>query len=459
MSHSVNIAQPRVTSMWSRLKQRAIASTGGLLAALCLGAVASLAMPQTAAAQSGGYNAARTEALTRPCFGVLLDHQLKTCHGKRYHKKGYQYGYYGSKWNATIYCDTARQSYIEETVRRMRPGGVLKLVAKNRSCVGSLLINNSLTIIGESQDPRLPVLVAPDGESCLRINPSADRVVLKNMLIASARGGQSACIYASNSEVTLQNTSIRYEGDSAAVHVSGGRLNLINSFIVAKTRTVAVAVNSSQIFAEQSGIISTASGLYATLNGDSQIQGVTFQQLADWRGFERGEGAIGVEIKLDSSESILSMDDVRIEFFAEGLSLSGAGEALISNSLIDYSTHGIVSGLNRVRIINNKILSDEIAINIEDGTGFIGKNNIAKVSTAGILATSYGEIRAVDNIIDPAEEACPKLKWGNLDPSQRVCTPWYKGSEFDIPANATQQYMFGEYWPRLMVSGSPVAAK
>lgn len=400
---------------------------------------------------SNSYNAARTEALTRPCFGVLLDAQLKTCHGKSY-KPHNRYGYYGSKWSATINCDTARQAYVEDVVRRMRPGGVLKLVARNRSCVASLMINQSLTIVGESSDSRLPVLVAPDGESCLRINPQASKVILKNMLIASRRGGQSACIYSSGSELTLQNSTVRYEGDSAAVHVSGGRLNLLSSFVVAKTRTVAVAVNSAQIYAEQAGVTSTAGGLYAVLSGDSQMTGVTVQQLADWRGFERGAGAVGMEVKLDSGDSILSMDDMRIEFFASALSLSGGGEALLSRSLIDFSEHGVTSSLNRLRVIDNKILSNEIAINIEDGTGFIGGNQIARIRTAGILASSRGEIRAVDNLIDPSNEPCPKLQWGNLDPAQRTCTPWYKGSEFDIPADATRQYMFADYWPRLLVA-------
>ncbi|UDF04348.1 hypothetical protein [Asticcacaulis sp. AND118] len=417
--------------------------------------VIGLSLAPAASAQTpggyNGYNAARVEARSRQCFGVLLDYQLKTCHGK-YYKPHSRYGYYGSKWNATINCDTARQAYVEDVVRRMRPGGVLKLVAKNRSCVASLLINQSLTIVGESADSRLPVLVAPDGESCLRINPQASKVVLKNMLIASRRGGQSACIYSSGSELTLQNSTVRYEGDSAAIHVAGGRLNLLSSFVVAKTRTVAVAVNSSQLYAEQSGITSTSGGLYAVLNGDSQMTGVTVQQLADWRGFERGEGAIGMEIKLDSSDSILSMDDMRVEYFASALSLSGGGEALLSRSLIDFSEHGVTSSLNRLRVIDNKILSNEIAVNIEDGTGFIGGNQIAKIRTAGILASSRGEIRAVDNLIDPSAEACPKLKWGNLDPAQRTCTPWYKGSEFDIPADATRQYMFADYWPRLLVA-------
>lgn len=406
------------------------------------------AMAQTATdSYSSGYNAARTEAMTRPCFGVLLDYQLRTCHVRP--KRYYGANPYSGRTHLTINCDTARQAYVEDMIGKMRSGGTVRLVARNRSCVASLLITKSLKIVGDNGGSRLPVLVAPDGESCLRINPTASKVTLQDMLIVSKRGGQSACIYSSGTELTLQNSTVRYEGETAAVHVSGGRLNLLGSFVVAKTRTVAVAVNSAVLNADQVGITSTANGLYAVLNGDSRMQGVSVQQLADWRGFERGKGAIGMEVRLDSGDAILSMDDMRVEFFADALSLSGGGEALLSRSLIDYSDHGVISRLNRLRLIDNKILSEEIAIDIDEGTGFVGGNEIARVRTAGILASSRGEVRAVDNKIDPAGEGCPTLQWGNLEPSQRTCTPWYKGSEFDTPSDATRQYLFADYWPRL----------
>lgn len=429
-------------SAWIKRQIAMVIAIGGASVALSLGAGA-------AQAHDSSYNAARVEALTRPCFGMLLDHQLRSCGGKRYRSRGHYYGYHGTHATATINCDKAGRAFVEDTVRRMRSNGVLRLVAKNRSCIGSLHIARSLTIIGESSSSRLPVLVAPDGEACLRISPTADKVTLKNVLITSSRGGQLPCIQAANSEVTLQNSSVRYEGEAAAVQVSGGRFNLVNSFIVARTRSVALSLSAAQLFAERSGISSTADGLYATLIGDSQIQGVTVQQLADWRGFERGEDARGIEVRLDASDAILNLEDIKVEHFAQAIVLEGAGEALLANSLVDFSKHGIRSKLNRVRIIDNRILSDEIAINVDGGTGFIGKNQIAKVRTAGILASGRGEIRAVDNAIDPAVEGCPDLKWGELDPAQRVCTPWYRGSEFDIPASATRQFLFNDYWPHI----------
>ncbi|MFT3996295.1 MAG: hypothetical protein QM667_02725 [Asticcacaulis sp.] len=408
-----------------------------------LSAVPAVAQPSS---YSNGYNAARVEALTRPCFGVLLDYQLRTCaKQRRYYLPPYHVG----RSTLTINCDTARQAYVEDMIRRMRSGGTVTMVARKRSCVASLSLSKSLNIIGDNGGTRLPVLVAPDGEACLRINPGADRVVLKNMLIESRRGGGSACIYSSGSELRLISSTVRYEGDAAALDVSGGRLDMRSSFVIAKTRTVAVDVKLARVYADQVGITSTSSGIQAVLNGDSQLQGLSVQQLADWRGFERGKGAVGMDIRLDSGDSILSMDDLRVEFFADAINISGGGEALLSRSLIDFADHGITSKLHRLRLIDNKIMASEIAVNVDDGEAFLGRNHIAKVRTAGILASPQGLIRAVDNLIDASKEDCQRLQWGSVEPALRSCTPWYKGSEFDIPADATRQAMYADYWPHL----------
>lgn len=438
----------------------------GMVAAMT--AVVSLASAVPSAMADSYYdgnNAARLSGYMKPCFGMLLDAQLRTCGARPYHRGGYRYGYHGrGQGDATIDCDRANPGYVEEVAGRIRSGGVLYLKAKNRSCVATLDIRRSITIVGQGYGPQqIPVLVAPAGESAIRISSSADRVTLKDMYISAPRSEGSAGIEASNTELTIQNSEIRYQGDNAAVHLSGGRLNLTeNSHLIAKTRSVALAVNHASLFAENSEIATTSGGIYAVLDGDSQIQGVSIQQLADWHGFERGEGATGVEIKLDSGGSILSMNDIKVLYFAEGISLEGAGEALLSHSLVARSDHGIVLGLNRARIIENTVIANEIGIDIQDGTAYVGRNQIANVHTAGLLASSTGEIRAVDNQIDPNGEGCPNLKWGNIEPSARTCTPWYRGSEFDVPGDANDQYMFDEFWPRMttiaMTDPAPAAA-
>ena len=98
------------------------------------------------------------------------------------------------------------------------------------------------------------------------------------MYISAPRSDGMPGIEGSNTELTLQNTQVRYQGSDAAVHLSGGRLNLTeNSHIIAKTRSVALAVNNASLYAENSQIATTAGGIYAVLDGDSQMQGVSVQ--------------------------------------------------------------------------------------------------------------------------------------------------------------------------------------
>ncbi len=309
----------------------------------------------------------------------------------------------------------------------------------------------------------MPVIVAPDGESCITIKPSAQRVILKNLYISSPRGGESDCIDATNSEVTIQGSEIRYQGNQSAIHVNGGRLNLIEgSHIIAKTRTYAIKASKVTLLAEDSEIASTVSGIRADLNGDSDIHGVTLQQLADWHGFDRGQNGTGIDIKLIDSDSIISLSDLTIAFFPDGVVLDGGGEGLLSHSLIRGADHGVTSWLDRARIIENTIIADEIGVEAKQGTVYIGRNEIAGVRTAGLYAAAgKGAIRAVDNKVDPSGRGCEALQWGEIDPSERHCTPWYKNSEFDVPGDAADQYMFDHFWPTTYyqsIAPKPVAS-
>ncbi len=158
-----------------------------------------------------------------------------------------------------------------------------------------------------------------------------------------------------------------------------------------------------------------------------------------------------MEIRLDSGDSILTMNDLKLLYFGQAITLEGAGEALLSHTYVAHSDHGITASVDRIRIIENTIDSSEIGVDVRSGTAFIGNNRIANTSTAGILVSSEGKLRLVDNVVDPAV-GCDRLEWGNVEPSQRVCRPWYKGSEFDVPGDAKDQYMFDQYWPRTTVN-------
>ncbi len=444
-------------SMWKRNDHSDPSTPQAPMGLVGMGIAALLALPMLALSspasadpyQTRGFNDARVSASIRPCFGMLLGPEMHTC---GYRHEGHRYGYYGagdSRYDASVDCDRAHPGYVEEVASHIRDGGVLYLKAHDRSCVVSLVINRSITIIGTGYGAnQVPVIVAPDGEPCITIKPSAQRVVLKNLYVSSPRGDESDCIVSTNSEVTIQGSQIRYQGNQSAIHANGGRVNLIEgSHVIAKTRGYAINLSKVTLLAEDSEIASTVSGIRADLNGDSDIHGVTLQQLADWHGFERGDGGTGLDLKLVDSDSIVSLSDLTLSFFPDGVKLDGGGEGLLSHSLIRGAQHGVTSWLDRTRIIENTIIADEIGVEVKTGTTYIGRNEIAGVRTAGLYAATRGQIRAVDNKVDPSSRGCEALQWGEIDPAERHCTPWYRGSAFDVPGDAADQYMFDHFWP------------
>ncbi|WAC49586.1 hypothetical protein OVA03_06695 [Asticcacaulis sp. SL142] len=470
--------------MWMRkamnkLAKPALGAVSGALALGCVWLASGAVTRDVASAQMPmGYNAAKVEALTRPCFGVLLDPRLRSCggYGHGYYPYRSKYGYYGSPRTITVNCDTYRadpnrpDAWIERQIEKLPSYSKVRFISKTRSCVMSLRLEKSIILEGVSTNDRIPAIVARHGSPCIRIEPSADLVVLRNISLSSQRGDNTSCISSSGKELTLEQSQVRYDGDAPAVDIDAGRFNLVDSTLVARTLTAALSIRNAELFSQNSYIATTYHGLKANLVGDSRLEGITFIQLADWHGFERGQNARAIDITLSTYKSIISLNRLQVLNFAQGLHIEGVGEGLISNSLFENTEHAIVSDLDRVRILNNFVMAREIGIDVTRGEAFIGGNKIALVRTAGMLAKDGAKIRAVDNMIDADPEGCRHLKWGDLDPSVRTCTPWYKGSEFEVPGGPVYVsgpegpedvaesrrsailQLFDDFWPKVPAS-------
>ncbi len=101
------------------------------LTLLLVTAVMSLSAPQ--GAEAGSNVAARVNATIRPCFGVLLDPELRTCRSQqRYDGYGYGYGY--DDWsrrfrNGTVaHFDCSEGPYaLDRLLARLPSGSTLYL--------------------------------------------------------------------------------------------------------------------------------------------------------------------------------------------------------------------------------------------------------------------------------------------------------------------------------------------
>lgn len=445
--------------MWMRRDRQLHSQRGhGLLlslAILLVTMVMSAAAPQDAAA--GSNVAARVNATIRPCFGVLLDPELRTC---RAQQRGYGYGYGYDDWSRRFrgaivaHFDCNEGPYaLDRLLARLPSGSTLYLrgsrgwrtsnglgaadipeaYAGYSVCEVSLHLRKSIIIqpeIGAGYDDHPLVLKAPSGENCIRVEPTADMVIVRNLTLMSTRGASQSCISASGGEFTLENANLRYDGERSAVTIDAGRFNMTDTNLIARTEESALEINHAALYIYNSRVASTYNGIRGDITNDSRLLGVTVLQLGDWQGFTRGENARAIDLSLETNRSIITIDQTKTLFYGNGLYLDGVGEALVSNSLF-YSDHAISSNLDRIRILNNYIFADEVGINLDRGTAYVGNNHIRLVRTAAILKKPGAELRAVNNHIET--ERCDDLSWGDVPPEFRNCTPWHQQAEFGIP--------------------------
>jgi|GEM_PF-1197053 len=453
--------------MWMR-KDRQLSSQGsgrrpghGLvlsLAVLLVTALSALSAPQGALA--GSNVAARVNATIRPCFGVLLEPELRTCRSQQRYGYGYGYGYgyndFRNRFRNGIvaHFDCNEGPYaLDRLLARLPSGSTLNLrgargwrtsnglgaadlpeaYAGYSVCEVSLRLRKSIIIqpeTGPGYDNHPLVLKAPQGENCIRIEPTADMVIVRNLTLMSTRGASQPCISASGGEFTLENANLRYDGERSAVSIEAGRFNMTDTNLIARTQNAALEINHAALYIYNSRVASTYNGIRGDITNDSRLTGVTVLQLGDWQGFERGENARAIDLSLETNRSIITLDQTKTLFYGNGLYLDGVGEALVSNSLF-YSDHAITSNLERVRILNNYIFADEVGINLERGTAYVGNNHIRLVRTAAILKKPGAMLRAVNNHIET--ERCEDLSWGDVPPEFRNCTPWHQQAAFGIP--------------------------
>jgi hypothetical protein len=440
------------------------------LAALLLGLMLSLAPLAPNVAQADPYtgnNAARVSAYIKPCFGALIGAQYSMCGYSQYSRgSGYGDDRFHSRFRggATAYFNCADGANAFDRLLSRLPAGSTIYLRGQRSysatnglqgadlpdayaaysiCEISLRLTKSVIIQPDMSGnyEQHPLLVkAMQGEPCVHVAAGADQVIIRNLTLISMRANGTSCIESQGRDLTLENSNLRYDGDESAVKISAGRFSMADTNLIARTHGSALDVNHASLYISNSRIASTYNGIRADLIDDSRLIGVTVIQLGDWQGFDRGEDARAVDVNMTSNSSIITIDQMKTLFYGNGLYLDGVGEGLVSNSLF-YSDHAINSKLDKVRILNNYIFADEIGIDIEDGTAYVGNNHIRLVRTAGILKSTSAQLRSVNNHV--ATEKCDILRWGDVPPQERSCTPWHQKAEFGIPGGGVDWSIYG----------------
>jgi hypothetical protein len=388
--------------MYSRRNASLLKTPLAAVAALVVAASGlALSLPDTAQAQS----AARVESQTRPNFGVLIDPPTRGSRSRgsarrwRYndHRPDYRPAPPRAGGEEIVLIDCGGNpgtGAVEDAVRRVRPGGTLIIRARGGPCVGWLNIDKPMTIIGESGfDPRdwarhpTPTLQAPDGLPCMTVAQGV-RVEVRDMLFASPRAGDAACIVGYGAEIILNRAGMRYVGDEAAIYADGGLLDIRNVVIEAQTVAPAIVADGATLTAYEMVIGGAQVGLELTPGAGQTATISTSTLLGVEAPNNFGPRSIGVIIRSGRDYGRVEIENTAICGYVEGVAIEGASVA-ITGSRICKSEKGVVLYNGELRLADSRVRAASVGVAAASGRAVILNN-----SFSGVREVYYSEDRS-----------------------------------------------------------------
>ncbi len=366
-----------------------------------IGGVAALAAAVTVFAIGDGpahaQTAASVESQTRPNFGVLLDPPTRGSRSRGSQHRRYDYGQHRPDWRPApnrqggeeivlIDCGgNPGTGAVEDAVRRVRPGGTLVIRARGGACVGWLNIDKPMTIIGEGGfDPRNwgsnpePTLMAPDGLPCMTVSPGV-RVEIRDMLFASPRAGDAACIVSYGAEIVMNRVGFRHAGDEAAIYADGGLIDIRDTIIDAQTIAPAIVADGAVLTAHELAVTGAQSGLelVPAAGQTSRLSAVTLKGTGSPNAF--GPRSMGIVIRSGRDYGRVEIENTAIVGYVEGVAIEGASVD-ISNSRIGRSDKGVVLYNGELRLADSRIRASTIGVAAASGRAVIVNNIFSGMS-------------------------------------------------------------------------------
>ena len=371
--------------------------------------------------------AAKVESQSRPNFGVLLDPPTRSYRQRRPQRR-YDYRAHRPDWRSdypahrpggeeVVLIDCGGNpgtGAVEDAVRRVRPGGTLIIRARGGPCVGWLNIDKPLTIIGEGGfDPRdwarssEPTLQAPDGLPCMTV-ASGVRVEIRDMVFASPRAGDAACIVGYGAEIVMNRVGFHYAGDEAVIYADGGQVDLRNAILNAQTIAPAIVADGAVLNTWDVAVGGAQSGIELTPGSGqtSRISSTTLRGTNAPNNF--GPRSIGLIVRSSRDYGRVEVENTAICGFVEGVVVEGASVA-IAGSRICRSEKGAVLYSGELRLTDSRIRASSVGVAAAAGHAVI-LNNVF----AGVRDVIYREPRA-------SVEARGNMVW-----SQHVCRPQFR---------------------------------
>ena len=354
-----------------------------------------------AAPEAVAQTPARVESHTRPNFGLLLDPPASQLRRLRQPRR-WSYGAHRPDWRpgrfppygpagggeeiVLVDCGgNPGTGAVEDAVRRVRPGGTLVIRARGGPCLGWLDVDKPMTILGEGGfDPRrwneaTPVtLQAPDGLPCITVARGV-RLELRDVVLASPRGGEAACLIGYGAEILASRVGIRHAGDEAAVYADGGLIDLRDTVIDARTLAPAIVADGATLTAWETVVTGAQSGVEITPGAGepSRLDSVTLSGVEAPNNY--GPRAIGLLVRARRDYGRVEVTNTRICGYVEGVAVEGASVS-VANSKICRSDKGAVLYNGELSLTDSRVRAQSIGVAAASGRAVVRNNSFVGVS-------------------------------------------------------------------------------
>jgi hypothetical protein len=214
------------------------------------------------------------------------------------------------------------------------------------------------------------------------------RVEIRDMMFASPRAGDAACIVGYGAEIVMNRVGFRHAGDEAAIYVDGGLLDIRNAVIDAQTVAPAIVADGAVLTAWEMVVTGAQSGLELIPGAGqtSRIGSTTLKGTGAPNAF--GPRSIGVVVRSARDYGRVEIENTAIVGYVEGVAVEGASVD-IQNSRIGRSDKGVVLYNGELRLADSRVRATTVGVAAASGHAVVVNNVFA-----GVREVIYREARA-----------------------------------------------------------------
>lgn len=303
----------------------------------------------------------------------------------------YQPQTYGLEQHVTLDCREPAipgTDPMREALERLADGGTLHLKGRGPSCTGTLQLHRPVVIEGEPRgvypldgDAGKAMITVPPGAACAIIDAGTrGGVEFRHVGFDAPQAGRTACIQAVQTQVAFVGGSIHYKGESSAVYIQGGQLQLLDTDVTAASLDPAIWAEGASMVIRGSGISAAGTGIDVTPAPGQAIRldHVHIVGIGSGQGGDPSSGFIGRRA-VAGGDCDIDILDSHIEGFRTGLLFERGLHPKVIHARIVRSRMGVAVDGALVNIKDSLIEATEYGAYAYSGDLEVHDTSVASV--------------------------------------------------------------------------------